>query len=122
MPMPVEIVGLSRPTIEIVWEDEHRSPYTARDLRIACRCASCIEEMTGRALLDASRVAEDVVAKEIHLVGQYAIGVTFSDGHATGIYNFNDLRENCPCGECSLRRAGLKGESPTGGKQDKPHH
>jgi DUF971 family protein len=105
MPLPLEIVGLKRPQIELVWEDEHRTVYTARDLRLACRCASCIEEMTGRALLDPAAVPEEVVAEAIHLVGQYAIGVRFSDGHETGIYNFRDLRENCPCAECVARRA-----------------
>jgi ATP-binding protein involved in chromosome partitioning len=104
--MPVEIVGLERPTIEIVWEDDHRTVYPARDLRLACRCASCIEEMTGERLLDPAHVPDEVVAKAISLVGQYAIAVRFSDGHETGIYNFRDLRENCRCKECSKGRVG----------------
>jgi ATP-binding protein involved in chromosome partitioning len=106
MPLPLEIVGIKRPEVEIVWEDDHRSVYRARDLRLACRCASCIEEMTGRALLDPGRVPDDVIADQIHLIGQYAIGIFFSDGHQTGIYNFNDLRDNCPCEECARKRAG----------------
>jgi ATP-binding protein involved in chromosome partitioning len=97
MPMPLEIVGLLRSTITITWEDEHQTVYPARDLRLACRCAMCVEEMTGRALLDPKTVAENVRAKAIRLVGQYAIQIDWSDGHTTGIYNFRDLRANCPC-------------------------
>ena len=33
-------------------------------------------------------------------VGNYAIQVEFSDGHATGIYSFDALREMCPCEAC----------------------
>ena len=89
--------------ITFEWEDGHRTVYRARDLRLRCRCALCIEEMTGRKLLDPAAVAEDVVARAIDLVGQYAIAIRWSDGHSTGIHNFRDLREGCPCQTCSAR-------------------
>src|SRR5262249_2612670 len=107
MPMPVEIVGLLRSTITFVWEDEHKSVYAARDLRLACRCAQCIEEMTGKPLLDPATVPSSVRARAINLVGNYAMNVDWSDGHNAGIYNFRQLREQCPCDECKkLREAG----------------
>jgi DUF971 family protein len=34
-------------------------------------------------------------------VGNYAIQITFNDGHATGIYSFDYLRHICPCNECA---------------------
>ena len=104
MPLPLEVVGRGQSQIDITWEDDHVSHYTARELRIACRCASCIEEMTGRQLLAPDSIAEAIVATDIQLVGQYALAIVFSDGHATGIYNFRDLRENCRCAECSALR------------------
>lgn len=106
MPLPLEIVGLNRPEVEILWEDEHRTVYPARELRLGCRCATCIEEMTGRPLLDPMTVPQEVRVTDIQLIGQYAIAVYFSDGHQTGIYNFRDLRANCPCPECAKGRAG----------------
>jgi ATP-binding protein involved in chromosome partitioning len=107
MPMPEEIVGLLRSKVTFKWTDGHVTTYPARDLRLACRCASCIEEMSGRPLLDPATVGPTVRANHIELVGQYAISITWSDGHSTGIYNFRDLRANCPCEECAAgRRAG----------------
>ena len=35
MPMPTEIVGLLRSTITFAWEDEHKTVYPARELRLA---------------------------------------------------------------------------------------
>ena len=111
MPMPTEIVGLLRSTVTLHWEDGHITVYPARMLRLACKCAHCIEEMTGRQLLDPGKVPETVRARAIKLVGQYAINVDWSDGHNTGIYNFRDLRGECPCEGCTaLRAAGKRPE------------
>ena len=105
MPMPEEIVGLLRSRITFKWPDGHQTSYAARDLRLACRCAMCIEETSGKPLLDPATVAPRVQAKAIELVGQYAISIEWSDGHTTGIYNFRDLRANCPCEACAATRA-----------------
>jgi ATP-binding protein involved in chromosome partitioning len=110
MPMPIEIVGLLRSTIAFTWEDGHETVYPARELRLRCRCASCIEEMTGRPLLDPLNVPDAVRARGIKLVGQYAINVDWSDGHSTGIYNFRELRAACPCAPCTKLRA--EGKTP----------
>ena len=105
MPIPEEIIGLLRSKITFKWTDGHETAYVARDLRLACRCAGCIEETSGRSLLDPATVAPTVRAKHIELVGQYAISIEWSDGHSTGIYNFRDLRGNCPCAACAAERA-----------------
>lgn len=103
--MPVEIIALHRPDVTIVWEDEHRSVWPARELRLRCRCAMCIEEMTGARLLDPARVPDDITVLGMELLGQYAIGIRFSDQHGTGIYRFRDLREDCPCEGCVAGRS-----------------
>ena len=113
MPMPEEIVGLLRSKITFKWADGHETQYPARLLRLKCRCAACIEEMSGAPLLDPSAVPETVRAKTIEMVGQYAIQISWSDGHDTGIFNFRDLRANCPCEACELLRAdGKTPQSP----------
>lgn len=108
MPMPTEIVGLLRSNITISWQDAHQTIYPARELRLRCRCASCIEEMSGAPLLDPKTVPENVRARSIHLIGQYGISIDWSDGHSTGIYNFRDLRAGCPCPACTE----LRGKAP----------
>lgn len=64
----------------------------ARALRLACPCAACVDEMTGRAVLDPGSVPEDVQPRRLSLVGGYGLKVEWSDGHATGIYTFDFLR------------------------------
>jgi ATP-binding protein involved in chromosome partitioning len=88
-------VGLSRAnprTLGILWEDGARTEHDVRELRLACECAQCREEMTGRVTLDPSRVPLDVAPRSISSVGSYAIAVAWSDGHNSGIYAFERLR------------------------------
>ena len=80
--------------ILVEWNREGaRRFYPARALRLACPCAECVEEMSGRPILDPARVPEDVRPVRIDLVGGYGLRVSWSDGHNTGIYTFERLRE-----------------------------
>ena len=79
-------------TLSVLWEDGHRDDFDVRDLRLACRCAMCIEEMSGRALLDPTNIRSDVAPQTIISVGNYAVTVNWNDGHSTGIYSFELLR------------------------------
>ena len=40
------------------------------------------------------------VPKDVHLVGRYALGVTWADDHGS-IYPFEGLRRVCTCAECA---------------------
>jgi DUF971 family protein len=40
------------------------------------------------------------VPKDVHLVGRYAVGVTWADEHGS-IFPFEHLRHDCPCGACA---------------------
>jgi ATP-binding protein involved in chromosome partitioning len=79
--------------LRIVWRDGGVSEYPPRYLRMSCPCAGCVEEMTGRMLLNPATVPEDVHPRAIHYVGAYALRFDWSDGHDTGIYPFTYLRE-----------------------------
>ena len=86
----------------IEWDtDGHAALYPARELRLACPCAACVDEMSGRALLNPDSVAADVRPVSIALVGAYGLRVRWSDGHDTGIYTFERLRAACPCPACA---------------------
>ena len=82
----------------------HQALYPAWELRLACPCAACVDEMSGRALLDATSVAADIRPMSVALVGAYGLGVQWSDGHGTGIYTFQRLLAACPCPACRARR------------------
>ena len=79
--------------LHLLWADGERRVIPARDLRIACPCAACRDEMTGRPLLDPASVPLNVAPTRIWSVGNYALGMTFSDGHGSGIYSFSLLRQ-----------------------------
>jgi ATP-binding protein involved in chromosome partitioning len=93
MPLPVAIEALGKPQVRITWEDDAETVTSPKDLRAACGCAFCIDEMTGIRTLDPATIPEDIVVTGIELIGQYAMAVRFSDGHQTGIYGFAKLRE-----------------------------
>jgi ATP-binding protein involved in chromosome partitioning len=79
-------------TLSVLWADGRQDHVNTRDLRLACRCAACVEEMSGRPLLDPTTIAYDVAPRSITSIGNYAITITWSDGHSTGIYPFDRLR------------------------------
>ena len=108
MPAPVSIEGLGKTSITVTWEDDHVGVYPGRYLRSLCRCAECIEEMTGKKLLDDSKIPEDIRYEKIGLVGGYAISILWSDRHATGIYTFANLRKWCPCAQCTKTESGSR--------------
>ena len=79
-------------TLSVLWQDGQRSDLDVRDLRLNCHCALCKEEMSGRALLDPKSVRADIAPRTIASVGNYAIQITWNDGHSSGIDTFTHLR------------------------------
>jgi len=73
------------------WADGTEQRLTDRDLRLACQCAQCRDEMSGKRLLDPEKVPLDIHLTRVWSVGNYALGMAFSDGHDTGIYTFKAL-------------------------------
>ena len=85
----------------VEWDQAgHSFLYPARELRLACRCAACVEEMSGRPLLDPAQVPAAVQPESVALVGAYGLSVRWSDGHDTGIYGFERLLAQCGCARC----------------------
>jgi len=92
-PLPKKAQLVTPFLFRIDWKDGAVSEYKARDLRLACPCASCIEEGTGRPLLDPSTVKEDILFMGSELVGRYGLAFIWSDGHKTGIFDWPRLRQ-----------------------------
>lgn len=91
--VPTDIRQAGPDKLAIDWSDGHHSEYEVFGLRVACPCASCRDELTGERLLDPATVPADVRPVNLASVGNYAIKITWSDGHDTGIYSYARLRE-----------------------------
>lgn len=88
--------------LRITWGDDHVSRYPLQWLRANCPCATCREERREAAMEQATSAVDELrlmsgplpstqIANAV-LVGNYAIRLEWTDGHATGIYAFADLR------------------------------
>lgn len=103
-PIPTNIKATGT-IISIDWNDHHASRYSARDVRLACRCAACIDEWSHENLIRPETVPFDVKVKSANVVGNYALHFVWSDGHSTGIYTYDHLREICGCDVCKKPRS-----------------
>jgi DUF971 family protein len=91
--------------LTITWTDHHASPFPLRWLRTNCPCATCREERRSAAqetdiLKLSSGPLPSTAIADAALVGNYAIRLSWTDGHDTGIYAFTMLRASCPCPHC----------------------
>ncbi len=96
--------------IEIDWNDGHHSSYSCAMLRDECPCASCTgahgttPERTSYSKPDNSNPFQmyKPAPKMLNVepVGSYAVKIYWNDGHSSGIYSWDHLRETCPCAEC----------------------
>ncbi len=116
-PTPSAIRQLGPRQLGITWSDGHESRYGVRELRLACACAQCIDEWSGAGRLDPASVPEDVHPQRIQSVGRYAIQIEWSDGHSSGIYPFERLRDLCGCAACGGPMPALPS---TGGPDGEP--
>lgn len=92
-------------TLRIEWQDGHVSVYSFAGLRAVCPCVECKgghEHMGGppdpRLVRDAE--PSDLQLDNLAQVGSYALQFFWSDGHDSGIYTWEVLRQACPCEEC----------------------
>jgi DUF971 family protein len=117
-PASVKVHVTSGAGVDITWADGHASHYDFPYLREECPCATCNDERIKKQEFAAAGPASSAAlpmfkprprAQSATVVGNYAIQISFNDGHATGIYSYDHLRSICPCAECLPRAA--KGSS-----------
>src|SRR5438105_12926483 len=106
-PTPVALKKEGAERLIIEWNDGHRSVYAWKHLRDNCPCASCREEHSKPAdpfrILKANELVP-LAPAAIQPVGRYAYKITWSDGHDTGIFTLENLRELCQCEQCQPKR------------------
>ena len=90
------------------WGDGHHSALPLALLRAKCPCATCREFRAAPPdpfrVLSASEAAAAPALEDIEPVGRYGIRPVWFDGHNTGIFTYEYLRQLCPCAECAARR------------------
>jgi Mrp family chromosome partitioning ATPase/DUF971 family protein len=83
---PVVVYNQDEHMIQV--DEESISPAS---MRRGCRCAACVEEMTGRQILVASNVPENIKPTKMSPTGNYALSVDWSDGHRS-LYPYRLIR------------------------------
>ena len=86
------LVAVVGDAIQVRWSDGHEASLPAYEVRCACPCAQCVDENTGRQMLDPAQVPQNVSVEAMQQLGNYAVSFTWSDGHSTGIYAWDYLR------------------------------
>ena len=85
-----------RPEIEYIEEfhmiQVNEEPLEPAELRRACRCAMCVEEMTGKQILKPSDIPDSVKPLRMSSTGNYALSVDWSDGHRS-LYPYKQIKQ-----------------------------
>lgn len=93
---PETIEQISGALISIIWNDGKKCLYSAKSLRANCPCAVCKEERSQEGPLKILKVyPKSLEILDWKWVGRYALSLSWSDGHDTGIYTFDYLRNFC---------------------------
>ena len=111
-PISIKVHVSNGTGVDITWADGHSSHYEFAYLRDECPCATCNDERGKKEAfksLSTGFVSSPVLpmfkpkprAQAATQVGNYAIQISFTDGHSTGIYSYEHLRSICPCAECA---------------------
>ena len=77
----------------ILWNDGHESHISYFDLRDACPCATCVDELSGEKTLNTENIPKDIRPLKSEYVGNYALRFFWSDDHDTGIFHYKMLRD-----------------------------
>ena len=93
---PVDIQQIGQ-EVAIKWEDGSESFIALEKLRRACPCAGCRGEVDIMGQLhkgpDQPLTQAAFQLRALNRIGTYAIQPIWADGHATGLYSFDYLRQ-----------------------------
>jgi DUF971 family protein len=87
--------------VEVTFGDGRVCRFELLDLRLACPCAAC-RNARDQGLAPwppRGRSETELSIVDARLVGAWGLGLTWDDGHATGIYPFDSLRRWCDAGQ-----------------------
>jgi DUF971 family protein len=79
--------------LELTWPDNRVDCLRYHLLRSECPCAGCRNEWTGERMLDPGSIRPDLKVETLQPVGTYAIQLGWNDGHSSGLFSWETLRE-----------------------------
>jgi DUF971 family protein len=95
-PPPVSIERQpEQQTLLVAWPDGCAAALALVPLRAQCMCARCVDELTGERIVEIDGIDPAIQIDGMKLVGNYALKITWSDGHDTGLYTWPHLRRLC---------------------------
>lgn len=117
---PAQFKKLSDEEILIKWDDGREFIIGAKYLRDRCPCASCAGESVLWREYKPSPLQVLTPGKYnlkgAEVVGDYALALTWIDGHNTGLYSFDYLRRICEeYKKDGVASGGAGGDNSTGG-------
>jgi DUF971 family protein len=95
MHIPIKIEPLSPTEMLIEWNTHEKYALPYVEIRFYCPCAGCVDEHTGQRTIEKSSISPEIRPTQVQLVGRYAIQMTWSDNHNTGMYHYDRLIELC---------------------------
>ncbi|MEE9451000.1 MAG: DUF971 domain-containing protein [Ignavibacteriaceae bacterium] len=94
---PKQVKIFNKDKLKITWEDSTETILSLKYMRDECPCAGCKGETillkTYRPPAPTVVTPEMYQVKNIEVVGEYAIQVTWKDGHNTGIYSWDYIKQ-----------------------------
>lgn len=93
--IPLQIQPASPTEVFFSWNNGESFHVPYLEIRFQCPCASCVDEHTGKRVLRKETLAKDIKPTAMQVVGKYAIQISWTDGHNTGMYHFDRLFELC---------------------------
>ena len=95
---PTKLELVDGNALRVTWSDNEVRDYAFRELRDACPCATCREKRKAPPAPSLFPILTEAETLPLRItgmkpVGNYAYSIEFSDGHNTGIYTLESLRE-----------------------------
>ena len=93
-PHPTEIRYDQRAgLLSMTFSDGYQIDYPTVFLRGYCPCARCQGHAAGPPSWIQPEDARQITVEDVVQVGSYAVCISWADGHDTGIYSFENLRQ-----------------------------
>jgi len=99
MLQPSDLKMIAPDCLQIRWSDGEIRQYAVNELRSNCPCATCREKRkAGPPALTSLQVISKAETQPLRIakmeaMGRYAYAIHFSDGHDTGLFTLESLRE-----------------------------